>query len=146
MTHKITDDYGNFDYYNTFKRSKIIAKLNDELRSKILSFDKYHNLGALRFKDKIVFSHDVSKMSEEDQKEILQIVRDYKTFTEDNNPHGEKDFGAFNFCSNDSEYETPERYFWQINYYDNDLKYHSDDATDSSKTTRVLTIMKASEY
>ena len=123
-----------------------IAKLNDELRSKILSFDKYHNLGALRFKDKIVLSHDVSKMSEEDQTEILEIVRDYKTFSEDNNPHGERDFGAFSFCSNDSIYETPERYFWQINYYDNDLKYHSKDATDPSQTTRVLTIMKASEY
>tara|TARA_R100001015_G_C4601514_1_gene156465 strand:+ start:726 stop:1154 length:429 start_codon:yes stop_codon:yes gene_type:complete len=142
MTHKITDDYGNFDYYNTFKRSKIIAKLNDELRAQILNA----NLILNQSKNKIVFSHDVSKMSEEDQKEILQIVRDYKTFSEDNNPHGEKDFGAFNFCSNDSIYQTPERYFWQINYYDNDLKYHSDDATDSSKTTRVLTIMKASEY
>ena len=120
-----------------------IAKLNDQLRAQILNA---HTGFSTAFKSKIVFSHDVSKMSEEDQKEILEIVRDYKTFSEDNNPHGEKDFGAFNFCSNDSIYETPERYFWQINYYDNDLKYHSDDATDSSKTTRVLTIMKASEY
>ena len=120
-----------------------IAKLNDELRAQILNA---HTGFSNAFKSKIVFSHDVSKMSEEDQKEILEIVRDYKTFSEDNNPHGERDFGAFNFCSNDSIYETPERYFWQINYYDNDLKYHSDDATDPYKTTRVLTIMKASEY
>tara|TARA_Y100001973_G_scaffold36958_1_gene55661 strand:- start:401 stop:784 length:384 start_codon:yes stop_codon:yes gene_type:complete len=119
-----------------------IAKLNDELRSTIFAISETHGY----FKDRIVFSQDVSKMSNEDQKEILEIVRDYKTFHEDNNPHGERDFGAFNFCSNDSIYETPERYFWQINYYDNDLKYHSEDATDPSQTTRVLTIMKASEY
>ena len=118
-----------------------IAKLNDELRAQILNA---HVITG--FKNKIMFSRDVGLMSKEDQTEILEIVRDYKTFSEDNNPHGERDFGAFNFCSNDSEYETPERYFWQINYYDNDLKYHSKDATDPSQTTRVLTIMKASEY
>ena len=118
-----------------------IAKLNDELRAQILNA---HVITG--FKNKIMFSRDVGLMSKEDQKEILEIVRDYKTFHEDNNPHGERDFGAFNFCSNDSIYETPERYFWQINYYDNDLKYHSEDATDPSQTTRVLTIMKASEY
>ena len=118
-----------------------IAKLNDELRAQILNA---HVITG--FKNKIMFSRDVGLMSKEDQTEILEIVRDYKTFSEDNNPHGERDFGAFNFCSNDSIYETPERYFWHINFYDNDLKYHSKDATYPSQTTRVLTIMKASEY
>ena len=50
----------------------------------------------------------------------------------------ERDFGAFEYGNT--------KFFWKIDYYDNDLKYHSEDKSDPDKTTRVLTVMKASEY
>jgi hypothetical protein len=65
-------------------------------------------------------------------------VQTYSDFNEDNNPHGENDFGSFEFAG--------EKCFWQISYYDKSMEYGSEDPSDPEKTTRVLTIMRASEY
>ena len=59
-------------------------------------------------------------------------------FTEDNDPHKEHDFGAF-------EHEE-QRFFWKIDYYDRDMIFGSEDPADPKATTRVLTIMLAEEY
>ena len=40
----------------------------------------------------------------------------------------------------------PVKYFWKIDYYDANLEYGSDDPANDAVTTRVLTIMEASEY
>ena len=62
----------------------------------------------------------------------------FDSFTEDNDPHGERDFGAF-------EHEG-QRIFWKIDYYDRALTYGSENPADPQQTVRVLTIMLASEY
>ncbi|WP_396127320.1 DUF3768 domain-containing protein [Acidicapsa acidisoli] len=59
-------------------------------------------------------------------------------FTTDDDPHGERDFGAFE--------HNGERIFWKIDYYDATLTYGSEDAADPTKTIRVLKILLASEY
>ncbi len=68
----------------------------------------------------------------------VAAVQAFSAFTEDNDPHGEHDFGAFDLAGR--------RLFWKIDYYDREMSYGADDPADSDATIRVLTIMLASEY
>ena len=74
----------------------------------------------------------------EEQSAIREKVEAFSDFGPDNDPHGERDFGAFHHAG--------ERIFWKIDYYDERLEGHSEDAADPTKTRRVLTILLASEY
>jgi hypothetical protein len=74
----------------------------------------------------------------EDQAAILGKVIALDAFTDDNDPHGEHDFGAFDHVGR--------RVFWKIDYYDQSLEFGSEDPPDPARTTRVLTIMLAEEY
>jgi len=68
----------------------------------------------------------------------LQRIRNFSDFSADNDPHGEHDFGSFEL--------TGETFFWKIDYYDERCEYGSEDPADPAKTTRVLTLMLASDY
>ena len=69
---------------------------------------------------------------------LIQQVAQFEDFTEENNPHGEHDFGAFEIPGH--------QLFWKIDAYDVDYNMGSDDPTDLNKTRRVLTIMLAEEW
>ncbi len=69
---------------------------------------------------------------------IVEAVLVFDSFTEDNDPHGEHDFGQFEYLG--------ETCFWKIDCYDNDYEMGSDDPTDLNITKRVLTIMLAGEW
>lgn len=69
---------------------------------------------------------------------VYEAVQSFDEFTEDNDPNGEHDFGAFDLAG--------QRFFWKIDYYDESMEYGSEDPADPAKTTRVLTIMLAEEY
>ena len=62
----------------------------------------------------------------------IRNVVTFDEFTEDNDPYDEHDFGRFELSGR--------RFFWKIDYFD------SEDPADPQKTTRILTIMLASEY
>lgn len=63
----------------------------------------------------------------------------FDTFTADNDPYGEHDFGAFDAGG--------EKIFWKIDYYDaRDPDLGADNPADPETTERALTIMLASEY
>ena len=69
---------------------------------------------------------------------VIGRVMTFSEFTSDNDPHGEHDFGSFELAGH--------KFFFKIDYYDPRLEFGSDDPADPAKTTRVLTIMLASEY
>jgi hypothetical protein len=72
------------------------------------------------------------------QSRIREKVETFSDFTPGNDPHGERDFGAFEHDG--------ERIFWKIDYYDKALEWGSEDPANPQVTTRVLTIMLAEEY
>ena len=96
--------------------------MNIDKVAKLNDFLRGYILTATPVKDKIVITEGVSKLDK-------QIH---------NNRFGERDFGAFGVNGMD--------FFWKISYYDNDMKYHSEDKSNPEKTTRVLTIMRSEEW
>lgn len=111
-----------------------IAALNDACRKYVMM----PVFGKLEVPCQIYMTRGIMSLPPEVQIIIAAKVRDFDSFTEDNDPHGEHDFGSFEHNGN--------RVFWKIDYYDQDVKYGSDDPADISRAVRVLTIMLAEEY
>ena len=93
-------------------------------------------------------------LSTSDQSRVRELVETFDAFDEDNDPHGERDFGAI-YQLGDGRWTTErprlldderERVFWKLDYYDRDLRFGSEDAANPAVTRRVLTIMLADEY
>lgn len=90
------------------------------------------------FLGRLVKTQGISNKSPLDQIGILAAVRTFNAFNADNDPHGEHDFGAFDFKG--------ERILWKIDYFDRLYCAGSNDPSDPDTTCRVLTVMLASEY
>lgn len=89
----------------------------------------------------IIMTSGLSALLQEQSRaplDLIEMVRDYDDFSEDNDPHKEHDFGAFDLNNT--------KIFWKIDYYDPEIKYGSEDPGDPAKTFRVLTVFLASEY
>jgi Protein of unknown function (DUF3768) len=80
----------------------------------------------------------IAALPQEDQSAIFEKVEMFNDFTAGNDPHAERDFGAFE--------QNGHRVFWKIDCYDTTLTRGSEDPSDPKQTVRVLTIMLASEY
>jgi len=65
-------------------------------------------------------------------------VETFDAFTRENDPCGERDFGAFEYNGH--------RILLKIDCYDPSMEEGSEDPSDPQRTVRVLTIMLASEY
>jgi len=104
-----------------------IALLNDEARK-----------GMLPGSTKVLLTRTVAALPEDLLLRLRRDVAECDAFTEDNDPYREHDFGSIELEG--------ERYFWKIDYFDRSLRFGAEDPTDTTETTRVLTIMHASEY
>jgi hypothetical protein len=102
-----------------------IRELNDDFRRSFVG-------GA------VLITAGVEAMPDEQRRSLLAKVRAFDAFTDDNDPHGEHDFGAVD--------EGSVRYFWKVDCYDRATEFGSPDPTDPAVTTRILTIMRADEY
>ena len=104
-----------------------IAHLNDKARK-----------GFLPGSTKVLLTPLVTALPEPLLLNLQDAVSKFDAFTEDNDPYGERDFGAVEIEG--------ERYFWKIDYYDRSLRFGAEDPCNISETVRVMTLMHASEY
>lgn len=86
----------------------------------------------------VVVTEGVRAWGETFLEKVAQAVIAFDKFSEDNDPHGEHDFGAVEVGD--------QKIFWKIDYFDLALSMHSPDPANRDVTHRVLTIMLASEY
>ena len=105
--------------------TKRIAELNDKFRTTLIG-------------DKVILTSGIASLPTEQQQEIINKVKIFNTFTEDNDPYGEHDFGCFEYHG--------QQIFWKIDMYDLNYEYYSPNPELEEVTNRVLTVMFASEY
>ena len=119
-----------------------IARLNDVARS------------AMGVASTAVATVGFRSLPEADRSRVRELIEIYDAFDEDNDPHGERDFGTI-YQLGDGCWTTErprerdderERVFWKFDYYDRDLQFGSENAANPAVTRRVLTIMLADEY
>lgn len=114
--------------------AEIIATQNDQFRQ---------TWGAdFTISGRIVMTQGVAELPPSAQVQIMQSVQTFSAFTEDNNPHGERDFGVFTITS---EGKTLTLY-WKFDLYNRDYDSGSEIPHDLQMTRRVLTILFPSEY
>jgi Protein of unknown function (DUF3768) len=106
-------------------KTQRIQLLNDSLRT---TFDG----------GRVMLMAGVDALPDNEKAAVLSKVRTFADFNGDNDPHGEHDF--VNIAHDGTTY------FAKIDYYSPDMQGGSEDPTDPTKTTRVLTIMRADEY
>jgi hypothetical protein len=107
------------------QRADVIRVLNDNFRATFIG-------------GRVVMTLAVNELPLDSRARLILAVQSFNAFTKDNDPHHEHDFGTVEVDG--------ETYFFKLDYYSLDLRFGSEDPADPSKTTRVLTIMRADEY
>jgi hypothetical protein len=80
----------------------------------------------------------VAALGSEAVRRLIKTISVFDDFCTANDPHGEHDFGSFDFDGS--------QIIFKIDYYDKNLQLHSPDAANTALTERVITIMLADEY
>jgi len=106
-------------------KAEAIRRLNDAFRRSLVG-------------GSVMLTPGVSDLEPISLEQALIAVKSFDRFTSDNDPYSEHDFGSFDIAG--------QKLFFKIDYYDPSMEFGSDDPTDPSKTTRVLTLMLAEEY
>ncbi len=102
-----------------------IAALNDDLR--------HHLLGG-----GAVMTAGIAALGQEAVLRLVRTIATFDDFSRANDPHGEHDFGKFDFDGVEV--------ISKIDYYDPTMTGHSSNPADPKLTERVITVMLAEEY
>jgi len=102
-----------------------IRTLNDTFRTTLMG-------------GRVLLTQGIQALGTGQAQKIITKVQNFKSFTPDNAPHGEHDFGAID--------HNGQKVFWKIDCYDENLEFGSEEPWNTKKTTRVLTVMLAEEY
>ena len=121
----MTDEACTQKEHKANDRQYRIRKLNDQLR--------FRGLGGI-----VILTEGISALPMPTIGSIMMELAYFDDFTNGNDPWSEHDFGAFKYRDMSI--------IWKIVYYDKSRTCHSPDPSDSSVTTRVLTVMLAEEY
>lgn len=106
-------------------KSDAIRQLNDAFRRSFAG-------------GKVMLTAGVNALPDDVKAQVLQAVRTFDAFDDGNDPYREHDFLSVNVDGHEI--------FAKVDYYDRDLRSGSEDPSDPEQTTRVMTIMLASEY
>lgn len=90
-------------------------------------------------KGECVITSGIAALEPEAVAQIIEKVQTFDSFTQDNDPYGKHDFGAF-------DHPAAGKVFWKIDYYSPSLQQSSKNPADPRRTYRVLTVMLAQEY
>ncbi|MBU6394108.1 MAG: DUF3768 domain-containing protein [Sphingomonadales bacterium] len=99
----------------------------------------------------VVATEGIRALPEADQSRLRELIETFDAFTPDNDPYGERNFGAI-YQGLDGEWSASRSLdvavtvFWKIDAYDRALRFGSEDPADPAVTRWVLTIMLAGEY
>ena len=115
------------------EKSKQITALNDALRRACRG-------PVWPIWGQAVITNGISVLPRPTVEAIIKKVTDFDDFTEDNDPHGEHDFGSFELDGH--------KVFWKVDYYEarSGLTLGAEHPESIATTERVLTIMLADEY
>ena len=106
-------------------RTEIIRSLNDLLRC-----DFSYGVA--------VMTPGIAALGPDAVERLVKTIAVFDDFCHDNDPYTEHDFGGFEVDGH--------KIFFKIDYYDKKMEMGSPDPSDPLVTTRVITIMLASEY
>ena len=97
--------------------------------------DRFRTLGG---NGSVVVTSGVKSAGDDFLRRAIEATQSFANFSEDNDPWGEHDFGAFEIDG--------QKVFFKIECYDPTCSQGSENTANEALTHRVLTIMLASEY
>ncbi len=114
-----------------------IATLNDAVRQSLVNLEVKNSLAVINCRYEIMMTANLQNTID-DTVGLLRAVAEFDQFNEQNDPYGEHDCFRFKF--------EDEWIIAKFDYYAPDMEHGSEDATDLTRTVRVLTIMLAIDY